>query len=421
MNPTTLPARRTTLRRAEIAFAEAASLLARGDALGALGRIGLAEGARGALLRGVAYAQLGDLDLARASLADARGLAPEGPEGDVLRARTAAALAEIAVVAGDAKAARAAASEGAAILERLGDGRNAAMQRLVVARAEVLLGRPGAADMTVASVLDVDVAVDVRAVAYLTRAEIATRRLEADKAKRAIAAARDVLAGGPNALLDRALAALERDLAAPVARLVAEGVERRIDLATIERLPESSIVIDACRRQVVAGRASIPFAKKPVLFALVVGLARAWPRDVARDALAREAFGVQRVNASHRARLRVEVGRVRKLLAPILAPVATADGYALSSSLPVVIVLPMADDDDAKVAVLLGDGATWTARSVADHAGISLRTAQRALGRLVDAGRVRRSGTASKAVYASASPAVASRLLLLGLLPHDPE
>jgi DNA-binding IclR family transcriptional regulator len=71
------------------------------------------------------------------------------------------------------------------------------------------------------------------------------------------------------------------------------------------------------------------------------------------------------------------------------------------------------------VAILLADGAAWTAQAVAEHAGVSKRTAQRALAALVADGRVQRLGNQRGSRYASATGRIASRLLLLGLVPAD--
>jgi tetratricopeptide (TPR) repeat protein/DNA-binding transcriptional ArsR family regulator len=400
----------------------AAQALARGDALRALGSVGRAEDALGLTLRGIAYAQLGDLERARTSLERATKLT-KSPLG---RARIQAALTEIAMSDGDparaARAARASADE----LARLGDARNAAMQRLVVARAEVLLGRLAEARHVVSEVLAAPPASsvspplppDVLAVAWLAKAEIAVRAVAATEAREALKHARAAMAGAPNELLARALVALEAELSKPVARLEREGVIRNADLYAIEAASTGALLlVDACRRIVIGGRASVPLARRPVLFALLLVLARALPRDVARDELAARAFDVPRVNASHRSRLRVEIGRLRKLLAGIAEPVATADGYKLASSREVITLLPPSEDDDARIAILMSDGAAWSAQALAEHAGVSKRTVQRALAALVDAGGTTRSSHGKEVRYTRAGPPIAARMLLLGLVP----
>jgi hypothetical protein len=127
--------------------------------------------------------------------------------------------------------------------------------------------------------------------------------------------------------------------------------------------------------------------------ALLLVLGRAWPASVPRDELAARAFAVRRVNASHRARLRVELGRLRKIMDGLAAePFATPDGYALASTREVAVLLPPSDDEADRIALLLGDGASWSAQGLAEHAGVSKRTAQRALGALVASGTAVRTG-----------------------------
>lgn len=397
-------------------YRSAGQALTRGDALRALGLVGRADDVLGLTLRGIAYAQLGDLELARTSL----GRAAKAAKTSLARARIAAALAEIAMEDGDpapaARAARASADE----LARLGDHRNAAMQRLVVARAEVLLGRLAEAKHVIAEVLGEGARLppEVMAVAWLARAEVAVRALGATEARAALKQARQAMADAPNELLARALVALETELSKPVARLEREGVVRDADLYAIEAASLGDVMlVDACRRLVLAGRATIPFAKRPILFSLLVVLARAWPADVARDELAARAFDAKKVNASHRSRLRVEVGRLRKVLAGLAEPVATSDGYKLASPREVMTLLPPSDDDDARIAILLGDGAAWSAQALAEHAGVSKRTALRALAMLVEGGGVFRTVRGKDVRYARRGPPIASRMLLLGLVP----
>jgi tetratricopeptide (TPR) repeat protein len=377
--------------------------------------VGRSEDALGLTLRGIAYAQLGDLGLARQSLVRASRLA----KAPLARARIQAALAEIAMSDGEiapaARAARASADE----LARLGDARNAAMQLLVLARAEVLRGRLAEARHVVDEVLeDLALVPGVRAVAWLARAEIAVRAALAGEARGALKEARQAMATAPNELLARSLVALEAELSQPVARLERAGIVRPADLFAIEAASTGEVLlVDACRRIVIAGRAAVPLAKRPVLFALLLVLARAWPREVGRDDLAARAFGAKKVNASHRSRLRVEIGRLRKLVAGLVEPVATDEGYVLTSTREVMTLLPPSDDDDARVAILLGDGASWSAQGLAEHAGVSKRTAQRALATLVEAGAATRSGRGKEVRYARTGPRVASRMLLLGLVP----
>jgi tetratricopeptide (TPR) repeat protein len=396
------------------ALLDAGRALAGGDPLRALALVGRVDSALGLTLRGVAYAQLGDLDLARKSLLRAVSVADD--PRTLARAR--AALAEIALTTGDpavaARDARASADE----LEALDDARNASMQRLVLARALVLLGRLGEARQVVDEVLSDDLAPDVFAVASLAQAEIAVRALAALDAREALARARRALEQAPHSLLSRAIQCVERELSLPVARLVRAGVSASADLFAIEESCRGHVLlVDACRRLALGGRATIPLARRPVLFALLLALAHAWPGSVARDELISRAFEVRRINPSHRARLRVEIGRLRGVLEGLAAePTATPDGYALASERPVVILLPLSDDEAARVALLLGDGASWSAQGLAEHAGVSRRTAQRALSTLVASGDAVRTGQGKTVRYARPGAPIASRMLLLGLL-----
>jgi tetratricopeptide (TPR) repeat protein len=394
---------------------DAGHALARGEALQALSLVGRAESALGLALRGIAYAQLGDFELARQSLERAVALADDVST----RARARAALVEIALCTGDPAPAARAARESADELAALGDARNAAMQRLVLARAEVLLGRLGEARRAVDQVLSSQAAPDVRAVAWLAGAEIAIRALAATDARDALTHARRCLWDAPHPLLERALSGVEEELSLPIARTLRGGLLRSADLFAIEETSRGNVLlVDACRRLAIGGRVTIPLARRPTLFALLLVLARAWPAPVPRDELAARAFDVRRVNTSHRARLRVEIGRLRKVLdGPGAEPTATADGYVLASKREVVILLPPTDDEGARVALLLGDGASWTAQGLAEHAGISRRTAQRALGALVASGGATRSGRGKNVRYARPGTPIASRMLLLGLVP----
>jgi tetratricopeptide (TPR) repeat protein len=396
-------------------LAVAGRALARGDALRALGLVGRSEDGLGLTLRGIAYAQLGELQLARKSL----DRAVKRAKDPLARARIEAARVEIAMSDGDPAPAARAARASADVLSSLGDVRNAAMQRLVLARAEVLLGRLAEARHVVDEVLKQGkLPADVRAVACLAQAEIAIRAIAPTEARAALTRARRALTDAPNELLARALVALEAELSRPLARLEQRGNLRDADLFAIEAASNGQVfLVDACRRLAVAGRASVPLVKRPVLFALLLVLARAWPAEVARDELAARAFDTKRVNASHRARLRVEIGRLRKVIDGLGEPIATAGGYALTTPRDVAVLLPPSDDDAARLAILLGDGAWWTAQALAEHAGVSKRTAQRALSALVESGAAVRAGTAKDVRYARPGAPIASRMLLLGLVP----
>ncbi|NOU32182.1 MAG: helix-turn-helix domain-containing protein [Polyangiaceae bacterium] len=393
----------------------AAGALARGDALTALSLAGRLHGASSLLLRGVAYAQLGDVDLARTTLQRCLTAGPSPLEG----ARAEAALVEIAVAHDSPRAAAHAARASVTRLTRLGDHRNAAMQQLVLARIEVLLGRLAEARALVDAVALRPLAPDLRAVAWLASAELAIREGAATTARTALTSARRTLLRSPHALLSRALSALEAELVRPLARLQTSAGIEAADLFAVERAARDALLVDACRCAVVRGSDHLALARRPVIFRLLRLLAQAWPEPAMRDDLGREGFDVRHLNPSHRARLRVEMGRLRVLLRPLAASVeATSTGYVLRApGAAVKVLLPLAEDESARAAFLLGDGAAWSTRQLAEHAGISMRTAQRALAALLAKGEVVRVGAGSSLRYLRPGAPLASRMLLLGLVP----
>ncbi len=392
----------------------AAGALARGDALTALSLAGRLHGASSLLLRGVAYAQLGDMDLARTTLERCLAVGPSPLE----RARVEAALVEIAVACDPPRAAAGAARASVTRLTRLGDHRNAAMQQLVWARLEVLLGRLAEARELVDAVVERPLAPDLRAAAWLASAELAIREGAATTARTALTRARRTLLRSPHALLSRALGALEAELVRPVARLQTSAGIETADLFAVEQAARGALLVDACRCAAERGSVYLALGRRPVIFRLLRLLAQAWPQPAPRDDLARGGFDVRHLNPSHRARLRVEMGRLRVLLRPLASSVeATSTGYALRAPGTVNVLLPLAEDESARAAFLLGDGAAWSTRQLAEHAGISLRTAQRALAALLAKGEVVRIGAGSSLRYLRPGAPIASRMLLLGLVP----
>lgn len=151
-------------------------------------------------------------------------------------------------------------------------------------------------------------------------------------------------------------AALER----PAARRV--DASTRPDGPALLRLDEvqallasSALVLDGCRRGLAAGGVWLPLASRPVLFSLAQALAAAWPRDVDRDALIAHTFRTPPPDETHRARLRVELGRLRALAAGLAGIEATPRGYRLQpgSGRPVVVLAPPLTAVDAFTPILL--------------------------------------------------------------------
>jgi len=127
-----------------------------------------------------------------------------------------------------------------------------------------------------------------------------------------------------------------------------------------------------------------------VLFALARALGEAWPSDVSRDVLLRRAFGAKFVDESHRARLRVEIGRLRVALRSIAEIRATKRGFVLvplRASEVVVLARPM-DEQHGTLLALLDDGEAWLTSSLALALGAGQRTLQRALESLAHGGKV---------------------------------
>jgi len=133
-----------------------------------------------------------------------------------------------------------------------------------------------------------------------------------------------------------------------------------------------------------------------VLFALARALAEAWPGDVPRDQLLARAFGARFVDESHRMRLRVEIGRLRRILRPLADIRATRQGFTLvpHSEREVVVLAQPVEDENAAVLAFLADGESWSSSALAIALGTSQRTVQRALDALAAAGKVQSFGRA---------------------------
>src|SRR5204862_4438541 len=113
----------------------------------------------------------------------------------------------------------------------------------------------------------------------------------------------------------------------PAARVIGRGEGRPLLLDEVEALLASrALVVDACRHVVRDARAVVSLARRPVLFALARALGEAWPADAPRATLLARAFGAKHADESHRARLRVEIGRLRRMLRPLADVSATSQG-----------------------------------------------------------------------------------------------
>jgi hypothetical protein len=367
----------------------AARALAAGDPLGALNRVALRDDAPALALRGIAMAQLGDFVRAKALVRSAARAF--GPKEAVARARCVVAEAEIALVSRDLGWPPKALDAARATLEAHGDRVNAAHARYLEVRRLVLIGRLDEAERTLAKLDPASFPPASKAAHELVVTGIAMRRLHIKTARAALAradrASRD--AGIPALVAEVESASLV--LNTPAARLIAQGEERLLLLDEVEALLASkAFVVDACRHVVRDARTQVSLATRPVLFALARALAEAWPGDVPRDALVAHAFRARRADESYRARLRVEIGRLRTVLGPLAEVSATQRGFAMAPrrAREVVVLAPPVEGAHAAVLAFLADGESWSSSALALALGASQRTVQRALDALAAAGSV---------------------------------
>src|SRR5512134_2907584 len=376
-------------------IAAAARALVVGDALGALKRVGLRDDPPALALRGIAMAQLGEHPRARELLRRAaRGF---GAHEELARARCVVAEAEVALAMRDLRGSPRTLAAALATLDARADRANALQARLIAVRRLLLLGRLDEAASALARLDARGLPPSLLAVAELAAAEVALRSLRTAPARAALTRAHEAAerARVPALLAEvaEARAALDR----PAARRLHAGHEQPLRLDEVEALLASgALVVDACRRGLRAGATWRPLARRPVLFALARALAEAWPGDVDRNTLIAHAFRTRRPNESHRARLRVEIGRLRALAAPLARIEASARGFALTprGERSVVVLVPPIDGDQASLLALLADGAGWSTSALALALEASQRTVQRALVELEAAGRVRSIGRA---------------------------
>jgi len=397
----------------------AARALAAGDPLGALNRVALRDDAPALALRGIAMAQLGDLPRAKALLR--RAARAFGPREAVARARCIVAEAEIALVSRELGWPEKTLDAARATLEAHGDRLNAAHARMLEIRRLLLIGKLDTAERKIAALDPAAFPPALRVVHELAAAGIALRRLRTGTARaaldRAAQAARDARIAPLTAEVDAAA----RIFDTPAARLVARGEDRLLRLAEVEAvLASGALVIDACRHAVREGAAAIALARRPVLFALARALGEAWPGDVARDALIARAFGGREADESHRVRLRVEIGRLRRMLRTMAGIAATKRGFALAPlrARDLVVLAPPVEDEHAAALAFLADGEAWSSSALALALGASQRTVQRLLDALAAAGKVQSFGRGRARRWITPPvPGFATTLLLPAALP----
>ncbi|WP_233344692.1 helix-turn-helix domain-containing protein [Burkholderia cepacia] len=399
----------------------AARALAAGDALGALNRVALRDDAPALALRGIAMAQLGDFERARTLV---RGAARAfGPREAVARARCVVAEAEIALASRDLRWPTRALDAACATLDAHGDRANAAHARYLGVRRLLLVGQLDDAERMLANLDPAPLPAASRAAHELIAAGIAMRRIRTQAARAALVRARAAARDAGIAALTAEIDTAARVLDAPAARLIARGTSRLVQLDEVETLfASNALVIDACRHTVRDARTTVSLARRPVLFVLARALGEAWPADVSRNALVAAAFRAKHADESHRARLRVEIGRLRAVLRPLANIVATPRGFALEPlgvRETVVLARPV-DDRHAAVLALLADGEAWSSSALALALGASQRTVQRALDVLAEADKVQALGRGRARRWMTPPlPGFATTLLLPAPLPGD--
>ena len=399
----------------------AAHALAAGDPLGALNRVALRDDAPALALRGIAMAQLGDLVRAKALLRSAARAF--GPREAVARARCVVAEAEIALVSRDLGWPAKALDAARATLEAHGDSVNAAHARTLEVRRLLLIGRLDEAERTLATLDPAPFPPASRAAHELAVAGIAMRRLRTRTARAALARAQRAAREANIPALTAEVESASRVLDAPAARLIARGEARLLRLDEVEALLASqALVVDACRYVVRDAGMVVSLATRPVLFALARALGEAWPGDVPRDTLLARAFRAKHADESHRARLRVEIGRLRAALRMLASVSATKRGFALAprGAPEIVVLAPPVEEEHGAVLAFLADGESWSSSALALAMGASQRTVQRALDQLAAAGKVQPFGRArARRWMTPPMPGFTTTLLLPGPLPSD--
>jgi tetratricopeptide (TPR) repeat protein len=373
----------------------AARALAAGDALGALKRVALRDDPPALALRGIAMAQLGDHPRARDLLR--RAARCFGAHEALSRARCVVAEAEVALAMRDLGGSTQALTDAATTLDAHADHANAQQARLIAARRLLLIGRLSEAAGALEHIDARSLPPSLSAVAELIGAELALRALRVGEARASLKRAQVAAERSGVPALQAEVAQTLASLAQPAARRLESGGEQALTLGEVAALLASdALVVDACRHGLGSGPGWVSLARRPVLFALARSLAQAWPGDVDREALIADAFRTRRPDETHRARLRVDIGRLRALVKTVARVEATERGFTLRplDGRNVVVLKPPFDGDQASLLALLSDGAAWSTSALALALGESQRTVQRALAELETQGRVRAIGQA---------------------------
>ncbi|MGL6244634.1 helix-turn-helix domain-containing protein [Pseudomonas sp.] len=399
----------------------AAHALAAGDPLGALNRVALRDDAPALALRGIAMAQLGDLIRAKELVRSAaRAFGSQAP---LARARCVVAEAEIALASRDLGWPVKALEAARVTLQSHGDHANAAHARYLQIRRLLLIGHLDEVESLLAELDPAPLPPALRAVHELVVVGIAVRRLETKKARSALERAQRAASDARIPALTAEVEHAAQVLNTPAARLIVRGEERPLLLDEVEALLSSpSLVVDACRYGVRGSGMSVSLAKRPVLFTLVRALAEAWPADVARETLITQAFRLKLTDESHRARLRVEIGRLRAALKPLAGVSATRRGFTLQPQIAdhVVVLARPVEEPQAALLAFLADGESWSSSALALALKASQRTVQRSLDALATAGKVQAFGRGrARRWMMPPLPGFATTLLLTAWVPGD--
>ncbi|HET6681091.1 MAG TPA: hypothetical protein VFG84_07805 [Gemmatimonadaceae bacterium] len=399
----------------------AARALAAGDALGALNRVALRDDAPALVLRGIAMAQLGDL--ARAKSLVQRAARAFGARETVARARCVVILAELALASRDFDRSPQRLELARDTLEARGDRANAAYARYLQVRRLLMLGRLDDAELALAEIDAASAPPALAASCELVAAGIAMRRVRARDARAALERA---ARAASRARIPALMAEIERTavlLDMPAARLVSRGVERPLLLQNVEELFASqAVIVDARGYTVRNGDVKVHLTTRPVLFALARTLGEAWPGDAARRTLIAHAFGSRFVDESHRARLRVEIARLRRALREIAGVSATGDGFQMTPVRggEIVVLARPVEEQHAALLALVSDGESWSTSALSLVLGAGQRTVQRALQSLVAEGKVQSVGHGrSRRWMARSMPGFTTDLLLTLPLPGE--
>lgn len=400
------------MRPVDDVLAFAARALDAGDVLEALKRVALRTDAPALALRGVALARLGKFERARELLRTAaHAFASSSP---LRKARCLLADAEVALACRDLRGVEDALASAATTLAAHGDAANALHAECLRARSLLLRGLTGEAEAVLAKLALSGAPAMLRAEVALSWAELYLRVPNVRSARSAIARAESAAKQSQIPALRHEVALAKARLSAPAARIQGGEIQT---LAQLEALlgKSQTLLVDARDHAVRSSRTRLSLARRPVLFSLVRTLAAAWPNGATRAELILHAFSVAHPNQSHRARLRVEIARLRRALRAFATVSATPDGFRLDAptAKQVVVLTHLVEDEHSAVLLLLADGQGWSSSALAMALGSSQRSVQRALLTLEQGSKIVGRGKArSKRWLLAPNGEFATRMLL---------